>query len=99
MGINSLHEAAGPITRESDESPYWNLFGNDAINQEKVHSGYMNDRNAIIASSVALNNDNFKFMSNAEREDAITRDIINRQEYGIDEIIRDWYDQTIDTVN
>ena len=99
MGINSLHEAAGPITRESDESPYWNLFGNDAINQEKVHSGYMNDRNAIIASSVALNNDNFKFMSNAEREDAITRDIINRQEYGIDENIRDWYDQTIDTVN
>lgn len=59
----------------------------------------MNDRNAIIASSVALNNDNFKFMSNAEREDAITRDIINRQEYGIDENIRDWYDQTIDTVN
>jgi hypothetical protein len=40
----------------------------------------MNERNKTIASSIMLNNQNIKFMSDAKRKDVILRDIIDRQE-------------------
>lgn len=97
--INAIKPENLPVTRESVDSPYWKKFWLSAIEQEKLHPWYMNDRNTVIASSVTLNNENIKFMTKEERDVAITNDIIDKQEFWIDPSIKSRYDNTVKNIN
>lgn len=96
---NAIKETTTPITRESDDSPYWNKFGYTAVDQEKKHAGFINDRNTVVANSVVSKNTNIKYMTEAERAKLITDEIINRQGSAIDKNIQSRYDNTVASIN
>ncbi len=97
--INAIKPDVDLWLSHSPDSPYWNSFGNWAIEMEKTLPWYMNERNKVIASSMMLNNPSIRFMSEWARKDAILKNIIDRQEGWIDPEMEWRYKNTIDNVN
>lgn len=97
--INAIKHNADLWLANSPDSPFWNKFGQPAVDSESQLPWYMNERNKVVASSLMLKNPNMKYMTEAARKDLILRDIVDRQEWGIDPNI-DWrYKKTVDNIN
>lgn len=97
--INNINPDTSLWLSNSPDSPFWNNFGQSAVESENQLPGYLNARNKVIASDVMLSNTDMKYMSDTMRKDAILKNIIDRQEMGIDENIKDWYAKTVDNIN
>lgn len=96
---NNIKPDPVPITRASNDSPYWNKFGDYAIAQETAHPWYMWDRNQVIANDVVTNNKNIQYMTESDRSKAITDAIVERQWKEIDPKLKTWYDKTVSSIN
>lgn len=97
--INEIKPDTNLWLNNSPDSPYWNKFGNAAIEQETGLPGYMNERNKVIAQGLMLKNPNMKSMSDADRKQAIIEDIVARQWENLNPDILDWYQRTADNIN
>jgi len=97
--INQISPDVSLWLTNSPDSVFWNKFWVEAQDTEAGLPWYMNERNKIIASNLMTNNPDMKYMSTAQRKDAIIKDIIDRQEFGIDPNIKDWYDKTATNIN
>lgn len=97
--INSIKDDVSLGLTSSPDSPYRNKFGNAAVDTENQLPWFMNERNKVIASSLMLNTASMKYMSEDQRKEMILKDIIDRQEWGIDPAMTGRYENTINNVN